>query len=94
MPTLPSIVECRARPQRATALDLNLKLAHELGATVVQAQDARVASRLVEIANQVKATQIVLGESAQSRWQEVRHGSVIWKILKETARADILIVAR
>jgi two-component system sensor histidine kinase KdpD len=80
--------------ERATALDLNLKLAHELGATVVQAQDARVASRLVEIANQVKATQIVLGESAQSRWQEVRHGSVIWKILKETARADILIVAR
>ncbi|MHB1842560.1 MAG: universal stress protein [Sulfobacillus sp.] len=80
--------------ERATGLDLNLKLAHELGATVVQAQDVRVASRLVEIANQAKATQIVLGESAQSRWQELRHGSVIWKILKETTRADVLIVAR
>ncbi|PWK15043.1 KdpD-like non-kinase potassium sensor [Tumebacillus permanentifrigoris] len=38
-------------------------------------------------------TQIVLGQSARSRWEEILKGSIINKILNETKYVDVLIVA-
>jgi two-component system sensor histidine kinase KdpD len=51
-------------------------------------------SAFVAIANDVGATQIVLGETRRTRAQEILHGSVIDRILRETHDADILIVAK
>ncbi len=80
--------------KEAQVLDLNLRLAAELGAQIVRAQDVDVAKRLVAIANEMGATQIVLGETRRTRLQELLHGSVIDRILRETRDADVLIVAR
>ena len=80
--------------KEAQVLDLNLRLAAELGAQVIRAEDADVAKRLVAIANEVEATQIILGETRRTRLQEMMHGSVIDRILRETHDADVLIVAR
>jgi len=80
--------------REAQLLDLNLRLAAELGAQIIRAEDADVAKRLVAIANDVGATQIVLGETRRSRLQEIWHGSVIDRILRETHDADVLIVAK
>ncbi len=84
--TAPSLKE-------AQALDLNLRLARELGATVIREEDYDVARRLVAIAKEVRATQIILGESRRSRWEEMLRGSVIERILRETRDADVLIIA-
>jgi len=80
--------------KEAQVLDLNLRLAAELGAEVIRAEDHDVARRLVGIATDVGATQIVLGETRRTRWQEILHGSVIDRILRETEDADVLIVAK
>ncbi len=80
--------------KEARALDRNLRLATELGAQVIRAEDAEVAKRLVKIAGDAGATQIILGETRRTRLQEILHGSVIDRILRETHDADVLIVAR
>ena len=80
--------------REAQFLDLNLRLAAELGAKVIRAEDLDVAKRLVAIAEQERATQIVLGETRRTRLQEIVHGSVIDRILRETHDADVLIVAK
>ena len=87
------------KPDRAPGLkeaqqrDLNLRLARELGATVIQEEDIDIARRLVAIAKEVRATQIILGESQRSRWEERLRGSIIERILRETRDADVLIIA-
>lgn len=78
----------------ARNLDRHLRLAQELGAQVLVEEDDDAAGRLVKIAQEVRATQIILGESRRSRWAELLHGSVIDRILRDTCDADVLIVAR
>lgn len=80
--------------QEARSLDQHLRLAREFGAEVIREEDEDTAGRLVHIAKDVRATQIILGESRRSRWAELLHGSVIERILHETRDADVLIVAR
>lgn len=80
--------------KEAQLLDLNLRLAAELGAQIIRAEDVDVAKRLVAIANAERATQIILGETRRTRLQEIWHGSVIDRILRETHDADVLIVAK
>lgn len=79
--------------REAQTLDLNLRLARELGAEILEAEDNDVARRLVAIANEVRATQIVLGESGRASWGDRLKGSLIERVLRETKQADVLIVA-
>jgi two-component system sensor histidine kinase KdpD len=79
--------------KEAQTLDLNLRLAGELGAEIIRKEDIDVARCLVDIAKEVRATQIILGETSKTRWEEILRGSVIERILRETRDADVLIVA-
>lgn len=79
--------------REAQVLDLNLRLARELGARILEAEDNDVARRLVTIAGEVRATQIVLGESGRTSWEDRLKGSLIERVLRETREADVLIVA-
>ena len=38
-------------------------------------------------------TQVVIGESARSRWQEIIRGSIANRIMEKTKYVDVLIVA-
>lgn len=77
----------------AQGLDLNLRLAREFGAQIIQEQDRDPARRLVQIADGIRATQILLGASKKTRWEELREGSIIHRILRETSNADVTVVA-
>src|SRR5579885_322355 len=58
-----------------------LQLAQELGAEVVSIESDEIADALVSYANEHNVTQIVMGESTKSWFQELLHGSIVRQVL-------------
>ena len=48
---------------------------------------------IVEAANEHFITQILLGQSARTRWEEIKRGSIVNEIMRQTTNIDIHIVA-
>lgn len=71
-----------------------LQLARELGAQVVTTESDSVAGALVEYAEQVNATQIVIGASSHSWLREMLRGSIVREVLRRTKDVDVHIVQR
>ncbi|ULL13697.1 histidine kinase [Paenibacillus sp. H1-7] len=72
------------------------KLTERLGGTFeMQAADHRsqIADVLVAKAKEYKATQLIIGQSGQTVWQEWWHGSLVKKLLRLSRHADVLVVA-
>jgi two-component system, OmpR family, sensor histidine kinase KdpD len=82
-----------AAPGYRTMLDQNLALARRLGARVLVEPGADVAEVLARVAHANGVTHIVMGESARSRWDEVRTGSLVRQLLRASRGIDIYIVA-
>lgn len=53
----------------------------------------KVFAQLVLHMNEKHATQVVIGQSARTRWKEIRDGSVIQRLLREVRQMDVLVVA-
>ena len=49
---------------------------------------------LVEYVQEHHITQVVLGESSRSRWQEFLRGSIIHTVLRETRNVDVYVITR
>jgi two-component system sensor histidine kinase KdpD len=49
--------------------------------------------KLVSEMNEKKATQVIIGQSARTRWEEIKKGSVSQRLLREVRHLDVLIVA-
>ncbi|MGW9019075.1 histidine kinase, partial [Priestia megaterium] len=59
-----------------------------------EAKDRRhVFKKLVSQMDEKKATQVIIGQSARTRWGEVVKGSVIQRLLREVRHMDVLVVA-
>jgi two-component system sensor histidine kinase KdpD len=71
-----------------------LALARELGAEVMTREGEDVADAIVQVASEVNATQIVLGESTRSWLREVLRGSITREVLQRTKDVDVHIVQR
>lgn len=69
-----------------------LALARKLGAEVVELRDSNVPWALVRYAKEHHVTEIIMGESRRSRWQEVMRGSVINEVLRLSSSIDILVL--
>jgi two-component system, OmpR family, sensor histidine kinase KdpD len=71
------------------ALDALRKLADDLGAQwqVIERDDA--ARALVDFAREHQVTQIVLGASRRSRWEELTRGSLVQRVLRFAADCDV-----
>jgi two-component system sensor histidine kinase KdpD len=80
-------------PGYRTMLDQNLALARRLGARVLIEQGTDVAGVLARVAHANGVTHIVMGESARSRWDEVRAGSLMRQLLRASRGIDVYIVA-
>jgi two-component system sensor histidine kinase KdpD len=80
-------------PGYRTMLDQNLTLARQLGAQVLIEQGSNIASVLARVAQAHRVTHVVMGESARSRWEEVRTGSLVRQLLRASHGIDIYIVA-
>ncbi|MGG3561719.1 universal stress protein [Neobacillus rhizosphaerae] len=52
-----------------------------------------VADQIVQYATKHKVTRIVMGQSKQTRWEEIVYGSIINKILRKTKNIDVFMVA-
>jgi two-component system, OmpR family, sensor histidine kinase KdpD len=73
-------------------LEEHALLAEDLGAEVIRAKSRNIAKTLVEIAKQRQVTQLVLGQPARSRWEELIRGSIINRVLRMSADVDIHLV--
>jgi two-component system sensor histidine kinase KdpD len=69
-------------------------LVRDLGGTfdVVRADD--VVDGLLGYAYRQHVTQIIVGESQRSRWQELLNGSVVTKLIRRARGVDIHVIAR
>ena len=74
-------------------LEQNLALARQLGARVLVEQGGDVAQVLARVAQTYSVTHMVVGESARSRWQEIRTGSLVRQLLRASRGIDVYIVA-
>ena len=61
-----------------------LQLATQLGGQVATVPAANVLDGLKRFATEARATQLVVGKSSRSRWFELRHGSVVDRLVRET----------
>jgi two-component system, OmpR family, sensor histidine kinase KdpD len=53
----------------------------------------KVVSELVERLNEKNATQVIIGQSARKRIEEILKGSVVEKLLRQVRHLDVLVVA-
>ena len=61
-----------------------LALATQLGAQVASVPATSAVEGLKQFTVDARATQLVVGKSARSRWFELRHGSVVDRLVRET----------
>jgi len=74
------------------ALQRNLALAEELGATVVRVKADRPADGLIAFAQREGITHVIFGQSARSRWEILMKGSTLNRFLEEVRDAAIQVV--
>lgn len=77
----------------AQALEHHLELAQEMGARVEEIEGSDVVATLVRFAAERQITQLVIGAGRPSRWEEIRRGSVVDRLLRRTDDLDIVIVS-
>ena len=61
-----------------------MNLATQLGGQVVTLPAPTVLQGLISVVTDARATQLVVGKSNRSRWFELRHGSVVDRVVRET----------
>lgn len=93
--TIIHVDEGRLTPDQANIL----KLVRESGASfqaeviVVRAPKKGLAKRLTSTAREKRITQLILGQSARTRWQEIIRGSIVNVLMRDMKQVDIHIVS-
>jgi two-component system, OmpR family, sensor histidine kinase KdpD len=86
----------QARQRDADSIDALHKLTDDLGAHWHEITRDDPARALVDFASEHQVTQIVLGSSRRSRWEEMTKGSVVQRVLRYAADSgvDVHVIAR
>jgi two-component system sensor histidine kinase KdpD len=79
-------------PNDEQTLTSHINLARQLGAQVFELRNNNVPRAIVTFAQEHHVTEIVMGESLRTRWQEAFKGSVINEVLRQMSNIDILVV--
>lgn len=90
------VIYVETRPvseQDQRSLSGHFALADELGAKVHHVHGDDVVEELVRFAAQYQITQLVIGAGRTSRWDEIRQGSLVDRLLRKTDSLDVLIVS-
>ncbi len=80
------------RPGDHDALQHNIALAEELGATVVRVKADRPANGLIGFDRREGITHAIFGQSARTRWEILLKGSTLNRFLEEVRDAAIQVV--
>ena len=67
-----------------TQLAETMHLASQLGAQVATVPAETVLQGLKQFAAEARATQLIVGKSLRSRWFELRHGSIVDRLVRES----------
>lgn len=81
--------------EQSQQLDLLKELAEKLGATFAierVTSKRQVKTAMLNYVIQNNITRLVIGQSARTRWEEIKHGSIVNELLRKTKGIDILIV--
>ncbi|WP_310533464.1 sensor histidine kinase KdpD [Novosphingobium sp.] len=60
-----------------------MRLANQLGAQIATVPAESILAGLKQFTVDAKATQLIVGKSARSRWFELRHGSIVDRLVRE-----------
>jgi two-component system sensor histidine kinase KdpD len=74
------------------ALQRNMALAENLGATLVRVRADRPADGLIAFAKREGITHVIIGETARSRWELLVKGSTLHRFLDEVRDAAVQVV--
>jgi len=80
------------KSQDRDALQRNIALAEELGATIVRVKADRPADGLIAFAKREGITHVIFGQSARTRWEILMKGSTLNRFLEEVRDAAIQVV--
>ena len=80
------------KSQDRDALQRNIALAEELGATIVRVRADRPADGLIAFAKREGITHVIFGQSARTRWEILMKGSTLNRFLEEVRDAAIQVV--
>jgi two-component system sensor histidine kinase KdpD len=80
------------RPLDREALQKNIALAEELGATLVRVKADRPADGLIAFAKREGITHVIFGQTARTRWEILMKGSTLNRFLEEVRGAAIQVV--
>ncbi len=83
------VVHVTNAEQRSRPLQEIRKLAEDLGAAWHDLTSDDPARALVDFAEQHQVTQIVLGASRRSRWEEMTRGSIIRRVIRFASDSDV-----
>jgi len=91
-----AVIEGETRAHERRQLDALRRLADDLGARWHDVAGSDPARVLVAFAKSHQITQIVLGTTRQTRFEEIRRGSAVQKILREAGDSgiDVHVIAR
>lgn len=78
---------------REEALDVLRELTEELQGHFIALTGDDPAREIIDFAASHQTTWIVLGQSARSRRDEILHGSIVTRIMRDTRNIDVVIVA-
>jgi two-component system sensor histidine kinase KdpD len=80
------------KSQDRDALQRNIALAEELGATIVRVKADRPADGLIAFAKREGITHVIFGQTARTRWEILMKGSTLNRFLEEVRDAAIQVV--
>ncbi|SRR6266487_1625321 len=80
------------REEARQRLEEHALFAEDLGAEVIYRTSHNIARTLAEVSQQRHVTQVVLGQPAHSRLEEMLYGSVITRFLRIKSDVDIHLV--
>ena len=69
------------------------KLCQEFNGQFLRVNGTNIAKAISEVANQYRITQIVIGESQQSRWKLLLRGSLTQQLVRSLKHVDLHIIA-
>jgi two-component system sensor histidine kinase KdpD len=82
----------RINPNAADALQENIRLAENLGATVVRVKADSPSDGLIAFAQREGVTHVIFGQSARTRWELLWRGSTLDKFLGAVPDAAVQVV--
>ncbi len=82
-----------ASPEAKASLEANLRLAEDLGASIVRVPGRDVGAELARVAHEQNAGHVFIGQSHRSRFWQILRSSVAGQLLSHTPDLDVTVVA-